>query len=260
MRGIVISEQKLLERALNGEMKGMLKKEKPIKVLHVLTKYYFNEGLDEEVIKNKLIEFLELNHEYYKPTKWDDTVLRIIRYHKNLKNDKKFDIYDITEVVITNSEWNNIIKLKDKILERVAFIMLIYQKITEKINPRSDGWINQSIDSIFKEAAVYKRGLDQCRVLHELYNMEYIEQPKACYKTSFKINFVNKESDIKFKINSFENVISYYYEYRNNEKYKRCEVCDIRFKVDKNNMKRKYCTTCSKKVNIEKTKKRNLKC
>ncbi len=259
MRGIIISEQKLLERALNGELKGNLKKEKPMKVLHVLTKYYFNKGLEEKEIKNKIILFLEENYECYKPTKWDNVVLRIIKKYKDVAKKRMLDIYNITEVEITNNEWNKIIGLDDKILERVAFIMLVYQKITEKISPKSNAWINQSIDAIFKEAAVYKRGMDQRKVLYELYKLEYIEQPKACDKTSFKINFVDRNSDIKFKINSFENVISYYYEYRNNEKYKKCEVCDIRFRIEKTKGRKKYCSLCAKKVKKKQDKIRKIK-
>lgn len=230
MRGIITSETELLNRALNGGMKDKLKKEKPLKVLDVLTKYYCNKGLKEEEIKSELIKFLEENYECYKPTKWDNTVNKIVGGYKEIieqeSKDKNLEIYNIAEVHITENEWDKIIGLNDKILERVSFIMLVYQKVTERITPKSDGWINQSIDGIFKEACVYKRGMDQRKILYELYSKEYIKQPRACDKTSFKINFIDKGSDTKIIVDSFLNVISYYYEYRNNEKYKNAKSVD----------------------------------
>ena len=67
--------------------------------------------------------------------------------------------------------------------------------------------------------------------------------------------YINEESDKYFEINNFNKVTTYYDEYKNDIKYRECEICGKRFKVGKNG-RNKYCNVCARKINIEKTKKR----
>ena len=141
--------------------------------------------------------------------------------------------------------------LNDKHLERVAFILLVYQKINEIKNPKSNGWINQNLSDIFSEANVRLIKEEKVTILHSLFKKEYISQKNSCDATGLLINYRNKNSKDKIIISNFTNVISYYYEYKNNEEWKECSICSKRFK--KNNNKQKYCYKCAKEINKEKT-------
>jgi transcription initiation factor IIE alpha subunit len=50
------------------------------------------------------------------------------------------------------------------------------------------------------------------------------------------------------------NSITYYLEYKLNEKYKSCEICDNRFKLKSANSPQKYCNKCKKEVKIKQNK------
>ena len=60
----------------------------------------------------------------------------------------------------------------------------------------------------------------------------------------------------KIIINNFINVISFYYEYKNNEKWKECSVCGKRFKLKSSNSRQKYCDKCAKEIKLEQNKKK----
>ena len=58
------------------------------------------------------------------------------------------------------------------------------------------------------------------------------------------------ENNIKFTIDNFENVITYYEEYKNGKKYIECECCKKRVIQKTHNVK--YCPKCRMKV-VKKT-------
>lgn len=257
MRGVVLKEKKILNEALGDAIIH----EKPMITIGVLVRYYFSTfdsyiECKDDIEKSKLVkgkvfetvnQFMKDNHNGYIPSKWKGIIDRTIDSYKD--REAKWELVDVDNVVITRSEWEIIIKLEDRVLERLAFIMLVYQKINEVKNPNSNGWINQDIMDIFKEAGVTIKGDKKRLLLNALYKKEYISQSNNCLGTSFKIEYINTDSEDKIIIDNFNNVISYYYEFKDKVKYRVCKECGIRFAWNRDERSRKYCKPCGKKIN-----------
>jgi hypothetical protein len=249
MRGVIINELEIYNKAIQ---KNELS-DKPLETLRILAKGYFRDGMDKEQILNKLHKFMIDNYVGYKQTKWQKILEDLI---KTVSKYESFQLLNIESVSITIGEWDNILALNDKLLERLAFVMLVYQKINIIKNPKSSGWINNCISDIFREAKVGYTGDEQKKLLYKLYENKYILMKNVCDGNSIKINYIDSESKEYIYIGSFENVISYYYEYKNNEIWKECELCKKRFKLKTKNSPQKYCNKHQKEIEKENTKRR----
>ena len=263
MRGVILKESEILKDALGC---GIVNK-KPVITLGILARYYFNEIINngeiedvklvkEEVFK-VLYSFMRDNYEDYKPGKWSSVVSKTVDIYKD--NVDRWQLIDVNEVYITENEWKSICVLNDSVLERISFIMIVYQKINIIKNPNSNGWINTDIHDIFREAKVTLKGDDKIFKVNDLYNKGYISQSNNCANTALKLEYIDIDSENKIYVDNFNNVISYYYEYRDKKKYRVCKECDIRFEHNPKAKKQKYCKNCAKKVNIKKTTENNLK-
>ena len=256
MKGVVLNELDILNNILYNDY---IEEKRPLSCLRILGKYYLGQGLNRDETYSKLNEYMSKNYKGYSENNWYGKINGLI---KNLENYNNYDVVNVDKIVITEYEWNKIIKLNDKQLERVAFILLVYQKIRKFKNKNNDGWISNTITDIFREASVTLKKEEKGKLLHKLYKKEYISIKNSCDSNGIKINYINTESKDKIIIDNFINVISYYYEYKNNEKWKECSVCRKRFKLKSSNSNQKYCYKCAKKIsNLQKNewKAKNVK-
>lgn len=287
MLGVIVDEKKLAEEILQYK-----KSKKGIgKNISLMVKYYYivKNITDKQELKEKIFELLKKKYEGFKRGKWEKTVDRSVTlFLKNVKfkkedkvnNERDFfpnkEFVKIENVKITNNELQYIKQLDDKNLEKIAFTMLVYAKITNCILREDLNWVGQSITNIFKEAKVNLKGKDKELLLHKLYNtklkeieiidketgeiitedINYISMPKSNSKNSFKINYADynngKEDDIEITIEDFNSVI-YYYLIWKGEKWKKCENCKSRWFKPTNN-KSKYCAKCAKEIKNEQNK------
>ena len=236
MRGVILKETDILKNALNGEME-----KKPMTTLRVLAKYYFGNGDSKEAIGDKLNKYMKENYKGYTPSKWKDLISQLV---KSVEKYKTYKMVDVDEVNITENEWFNIIALNNKQLEKLAFILLVYCKINKIKNPTCDNKINNTFTDIFKECGF--RVTDETKLLlNSLYKLNYISIGMSCNSTSIKINYIEENEDnIKFTIDNFENVITYYEEHKNGKKYTECECC--RKRIISRTKPKKYCPKCLK--------------
>jgi hypothetical protein len=241
MRGVIINELEIYDKAIQ---KNELS-DKPLETLRILAKGYFRDGMDKEQILDKLHKFMINNYVGYKQTKWQKILEDLI---KTVSKYESFKLLNIESISISKGEWDNILALNDKLLERLAFVMLVYQKINIIKNPKSSGWINNCISDIFREAKVGYTGDEQKKLLYKLYENKYILMKNVCDGNSIKINYIDSESEDYIHIDNFENVISYFYEYKNNETWKECELCKKRFKLKTKNSPQKYCNKHQKEM------------
>ena len=246
MRGVILKETDILKNALNGEME-----KKPMSTLRILAKYYFNNGDTKEEVEDKLNKYMKVNYKSYSPSKWKDLLNQLV---KSVEKYKNYKMIDVDKVNITENEWFSIIALNNKQLEKLAFILLVYCKINKIKNPTCDNKINNTFSDIFRECGF--RVTNETKLLfNELYKLNYISIGLSCNSTSIKINYIEEnENNIKFTIDNFENVITYYEEYKNGKKYIECECCKKRI-ISKTKPK-KYCLKCAKEINRNKTKDR----
>lgn len=250
MRGVILNELDILNNILENDY---IDNKKPLSCLRILCKHYFKEGVDKEKILEKLDKYMSKNYNGYNEDNWYGKLKGLIKTVQRYNN---FEIINVNEISITEYEWNKILELNDKQLERIAFILLVYQKINQIKNPNSNGWINQNITDIFKESTVTIDKINKFKMLHKLYELKYIIQKNTCDATEIKLNYINNSSDNKIIINNFNNVISYYYEYRNNERWKDCKMCGKRFRLKNKTFNSLFCKKCSEKNKKEKTRNR----
>ena len=249
MRGVILKETDILKNALNGEME-----KKPMSTLRILAKYYFNNGDTKEEVEDKLNKYMKVNYKSYSPSKWKDLLNQLV---KSVEKYKNYKMIDVDEVNITENEWFSIIALNNKQLEKLAFILLVYCKINKIKNPACDNKINNTFTDILKEASVGSKldNMQQRLLFNELYKLNYISIGMSCNSTSIRINYIEENEDnIKFTIDNFENVITYYEEYKNGKKYIECECCKKRVIQKTHNVK--YCSKCKKEIELEMTKER----
>ena len=245
MRGVILKETDILKNALNGEME-----KKPMSTLRILAKYYFNNGDTKGEVEDKLNKYMKENYKSYSPSKWKDLINQLV---KSVEKYKTYKMIDVDEVNITENEWFSITSLNNKQLEKLAFILLVYCKINKIKNPTCDNKINNTFSDIFKECGF--RATDETKLLlNSLYKLNYISIGMSCNSTSIRINYIEENEDnIKFTIDEFSRVITYYEEYKNGKAYVRCQECNKRVE-QKSKKPVKYCKECAKKIKVKQNK------
>lgn len=244
MRGVITDEYKILEETLNGEIKNVMNSQ------NILIKKCIEDDMSKEATTEFVLQYLKKIIKNYSIKKNRDNIINSYSHYK--KNNK--NIIKIKNVDITENEWNNIIQLNNENLERIAFIMLIYEKINEHITPECNGWINISGSNIFRESIKNHKITynDFLLLLNKLLKLEYISQKNSNASTAIHINYL-ESGNVKFKIEDFENVISYYDENRYGIVFSKCKECGIR--IEQNSKKQKlYCKRCAKKIRNEMNK------
>jgi hypothetical protein len=256
MLEVILNENQIVEDALKNKKID----NNPKNTLKALMKHYYcKEGMtDKDKLKEQLIYFMKESYDGFIRSKWETCITNMVKsFFKDISRYKiEVKMVDIKEITITTKELEIISALDDLILEKIAFVMLVYAKISNKIMNNSEGWINKNSSVICKEAKVNSKGNDKLKALNKLYNLEYITQRNKTDKTNFKINYINDDSDIEIVINDFNNVIYEYILWKNKELIA-CENCGKPIKVTYN--KKKYCSGCAKEIERINHKERNKK-
>lgn len=193
----------------------------------------------------------------------EETVEKMRKNIKAARDNKKIlraiSVEEFDGVVnIHKSEWDNICKLDNEKLMKVAFILLIsYKMYRHKYNTN---FISFTKDNIRKECSL--RGEND--ILDSFLETEYVNILKSDYDKSVKceLNYIDEISDILIIIDNFKNVITYFYELYKGWKYKECVECGKRIRINvggRGGRPKKYCTSCAKIVNTRKQKERNRK-
>lgn len=256
MLGLIINESSIVKEILENNNIN----EKPSVAISLLVKYFYLKGItDKLMIQEEIIKIMSKCDEDFRRSQWEDNIKKTIKtFFSNLKKyNNEVKMIDIDEIIITKSEIDEINKLDDKKLRKLSFVLLVYAKVTNIILNREDGWINQSMTNIFKEAKVAAKGDDKPLLLHELLRRGYITTSSRVDKTSLKINYVNYDDEPAVTIDDFDGVIYKYLNYMG-EKWKRCECCGEWVKANKRN-NNKYCYDCKKEKELDKYKKYNTK-
>ena len=261
MLGVILNETEIVEGILNKcNCDGNI-----YNAILLLIKHYYIEGnMDRTDVKENIINNLDkCTNIVFKRVEWEDTMSKTIdKLFRDIKIHKKnIKLVDVGKVEITINELNKINSLESKKLKKLAFVLLVYAKISNVALDRDDGWINQSYKNIFTESKVSAKGNDKKLLLHDLYKLEYISQSYKNDSTSLKINYIdNKEdSEVAFCIEDFDFVIYSYLNYMG-ENWIKCTECNKRYFLIKNikNTSQKYCNECKQKImrEYEKNKKR----
>lgn len=251
MLGVIVNEKRIVEKALEGE----LLIDNQSKVVNLLIKYYCGQGETDMLnIKEEIFKVMsKCDSEFTRP-KWNEYLEKqIFKYIKNKERyNSNDDLIHIENIKITKEELEIINSLKDKKLQKIVFILLVYTKIDQQLHKNDSEWINYALGNIFKEARISGSSIEKMKLLHELNNKGLITNNLDNRKCSIKINYVHSESEPILIIDDLEGVIHYYLNYIG-EHWKKCVNCNKWF-ITKGNSPRKYCTTCSKDVKNEMNK------
>jgi hypothetical protein len=259
MLGVVINETEIINDALEGKFD----EDNVIVVLNLLLKHYYLNGMQDKLqLREQLLNFLKNYYKGYKRAKWEETTSKIVDRNLKLIKKNKIEVrmINIKEIPITEIELSIIKNLNNISLEKLAFVMLVYAKISNIIMNSGEGWIKQSCSTICKEAKVNLKGREKEEIFNDLYSMGYIEQRKNNAKTNLKICYIDhsEEPSIGMTIGNFDGVV-YQYLIAKGEKWKQCECCGKWVKLKTANSKQKYCKTCAKIENIKRTQENRKK-
>lgn len=248
MLNVTLNESEIIKNALEGNYDS----DKIMVTINLLIKYYYINGMNDRLkLREQILNFLKNNYKQYKRAKWEETIIKVVDRFLNTTRKNKVDvkIFDINEIKITKDELIKIQELNNIKLEKIAFVMLIYAKISNIMMNSTEGWINKTCANICKEAKVTLKGIEKEKIFNNLYVLGYIEQRKHNAKTNMKVCYINEESEIEIIINDFEGVV-YHYLIWKGEKWKKCEECNKWIKV-KSKKPPKYCNTCKKQKQLE---------
>ena len=249
MLGLILNETEIVNKTIIGDLDLP---SKPSKVIRMIIKNMIINNNSDNDIKELVSKLLEKNYgKNYNKNYWSKYIDSTIKSLKKKEN----KMIDVDKVNIYKEELETIKTLGNIRLEKLAFILLVYCKINKQVNPLINNKINIPLTNIIKESCLNKNN-DSKLLLNKLYKKEFIHQGNSCDGTAIQILYIRNEGEIEFTIDDLRDYqpITWYLEYRQGIKYKKCEKCGKRFEVKSN--KKVKCNECQKDETKNKTKER----
>ena len=187
----------------------------------------------------ELQNFLEVAYPKYSINKsyWTEVI------EKTANKNAKEKLFESDGVWITESEWEKIQALGNKILGKLAFTLLCIAKINNQRRSSNNNWVNTDIKEIYKLANISCSVDLRAKRIGTLINSGLAEFAKRVDNLNLKVLFVDDEGKKKFIVNDFRDLGNEYL-YRIGENYIRCAECGKLIKNNKNGTK-KYCNSCA---------------
>ena len=244
---IVVNENEYAQIRIKNKDVG----ENVYTTLSILAKYYYSQGMKRKAVCIELQNFLEVAYPKYSINKsyWTEVI------EKTSNKNAKEKLFESDGVWITESEWEKIQALGNKILGKLAFTLLCIAKINNQRRSSNNNWVNTDIKEIYKLANISCSVDLRAKRIGILIHSGLAEFAKRVDNLNLKVLFVDDESKKKFLVNDFRDLGNEYL-YRTGENYIRCAECG---KLIKNNKygNKKYCPTCAA-YNPQETK--QIKC
>lgn len=215
--------------------KGFKTKNKTVYETFILAKYLFYIGLEENKIKEKIINFYIKFQKDFTLAEYYKVINRTINYAKNSKLKTGVEVY------ITKSELDVIQELEDLREQKLAFVMLVLYKFN------NCNKFTVSLEDLFTMSELTTiDSKTRLKLLHSLTSKGYID-----INTRGKrwVKFSDKKRNDYLIIRNFDNFIFEYLILIKSNEYKRCVICNKAIKSLNNNMK--YCKLCSYKKRLE---------
>ena len=253
MLGVIHNEQIVADKVLNDKVLIVSMSS----TIDILIKYYYLKNRDInklELLYTIFNNLKECNIDSFNPNKCEELITtRIDRFYKTVRKfgDENIKLNIVDKVVITKAEVAFINSYEDKKVQNILFIMLVYAKITNKLNNNDSYWINQSLTNITKEAKLTDKKR-KTEVFHSLYLDQAISAGNKVGKVSIKVNYAYEDSEEEIVITDFDGCVHYWLQYKG-EKWKRCIECGKWIKITSKTFPQKYCKECRKKYHNENT-------
>ena len=238
----VANEVRYVENLLE---KKQLTPRKVTKELRMIAKYYLSQH-DKQTSIEMLVEFM--NQVSENGNRWRKTIESIVN---DLIGKQDFELRDIEEIHITESELNTIKTLDSELEQRYAFGLIVYCKIW---NYKKKGKFVriESTTHFAKDCDVNAKREDREKLFHRLKTKGLVNIPRKTGSDSVEVLFVDHEGEpsLIIPIKNVEKFIYYYYDSVNKHKVKECAVCRDLILV-KGKASTKYCDKCKREKELE---------
>lgn len=243
-------------------IKNGFTKNKYVAELRILAKYYFQQGIKGEDLKDIISKFCSKNIKDFNMVTWAKTINYICKYGETNS------LFNISPIRVTDKEMDKIQSLKNLKFEKVAFVILILAKINKqsymlflkdkiknsknKTNHKFRGYvITESINEIFQLAKVHVSKDKRFEIIRHLVDLGFIDVTK---NGKIRVDFVNNHStENTLVVSKFNNFVLDYMKYIG-DNIGDCEVCGDLIEIKGKN--HKYCISCWNNINKQQIKKR----
>ena len=242
----VVNEVKHVENLLKDKK---VTPRKVMKELRLIVQYYLSKGYTKEETVELTVQFMNDVNGNSSGEKWRK---RIESTANDIISKQDYELRDIEEIHITNSELEVIKTLSSELEQKYAFGLLVYCKIW---NYKKQGKFVriESTTNFAKNVEVNAKAKDRELLFNRLQEKGLINVPRKTGSDSIEVLYVNytDEVGITIPLEDIDKFIYYYYQWSNKGKIKRCEVCGELILTTSN--RSKYCKPCAKATNIKKT-------
>ena len=195
----------------------------------ILVKYWESLDLQEEEIRKKLRLFMVKFQELF-----NDNIIKY-KLDSAMKVGMKYDLLTNIEVNITQNEIEQIQTLETIELQKMMFILLFVWKF--KGSPKRFRISNTDLMNL---SGVKVNGNTFWDNIHKITQTKMLAMVEYKNKSYYQVN-INESGDKILHINKFDNIIDYYMNIIEPDKYIRCE-CGVPFSPTNN--RQKYCKIC----------------
>ena len=233
---IILNELEYAEQCLKSNNNA----QNPYFTISLLAKYYYHHmGYRKKRITELLTEFMKTRSTVYSVSKsyWDEKIEKIA------SNAGKYPLVEIAGVWITKAELDKIAELKNKMVERLAFTLLCLAKFLNTKNANNNNWVSLPLNDIFALARTSGSMIDKLMRMSVLYDKEYIEMPLRNDNLSFRVTYIDEDSDKVLFVSDFRELGYEYLKYCG-ENFIKCRECGLLIRNNKAGTKR-YCKNCA---------------
>lgn len=210
--------------------------------LILLIKYFYSEAdkagrkLKTKDVIVELQEYLKDQYDNYRSVDWYNRLERLIKKYK------KTPLYDINSIPITDSELTTIKSIKNKRLEKIAFVSLVLAKYYNLRNELNNNYVNVDYSVIFGLARVAATIMyEQPLLLNSLKEMGLIKRTNKIDNPNFRVLFIDDNSPVVLHITDLRELGYQYLKYKG-EKFIECAECGVLLRKKTNATK--YCPSC----------------
>ena len=210
--------------------------------LILLIKYFYsqakkaNKRLKMKEVVAELQEYLKPQYDNYQSVDWYNRLEKLIKKYKNTP------LYDVDSIPITDSELTTIKSIKNKKLEKIAFVSLVLAKYYNLKNEKNNDYVNVEYSVIFGLARVSATIMyEQPLLLHELKEMNLVQRSNRIDNPNFRVLFIDNDSPVVLHITDLRELGYQYLKYKG-EKFIECAECGVLLR--KKNNATKYCSAC----------------
>ena len=158
-----MNETKAAEKIINKKTVG----KEPVSDINLLARYYMtyptgNKKPTAKELTPILQEYLKGQYDDYQSIKWEKLI------EKAIKKAKTSPIIDLEYIPVTENEIKTIQGIKNKKLEKLAFVCLVVAKYFNLRNPNNKGYVNVDYSTLFKLARVTATTYEKPLLLNDL--------------------------------------------------------------------------------------------